>query len=163
MRSLPFPSAPVHLTCTASTTIQAGKYKLGDWLDDPDTVVMLKSGVVRSLTFKQTETSPNITKEKAVNNSQGWYFVEDDTPSVDLPSADWDEPQPPPTPSSASEAGSSASTLPFAGRVAGRVAGRGRAPWPCQLGRHSPRRPAEADMGEALARAGRVHDPAHSA
>ena len=90
---------------------------------------MITSVVVRSLTFKEAETSPNITKEEAVNNSQGWYFVEADTPSVDLPSADWDEPQPPPTPSTASEAGSSAShasTPPFAGRGAGRGRGRGR-------------------------------------
>ena len=38
-------------------------YKLGEWLADSETIAMLTSGTVRSLTYKANQFGPNITKD----------------------------------------------------------------------------------------------------
>lgn len=48
---------------------QPGEYKLGDWLADENTVAMLRSGTVRSLTFKAKRDGPNINRDEAIANS----------------------------------------------------------------------------------------------
>ena len=70
---------------------QPGQLKLGDWLADTDTVAMLKSGVLRSLTFKANEFGENISKEDAINNSAAWEAVEEGEDVPELPSADWND------------------------------------------------------------------------
>ena len=44
---------------------RAGEYKLGEWLQEPRTVAMFRSGTVRSLTYKATQFGPNILKDEA--------------------------------------------------------------------------------------------------
>lgn len=100
---------------------------------------MLRSGTVRSLTFKATRDGPNISRGEAIANSEVWEAVAVDAEIPDLPTADWDDEAPStpvlgvalPTPASdtpASDAGSSAehaATPPAAGRGRGRGRGRG--------------------------------------
>ena len=68
---------------------QPGEYKLGEWLADLEVIAMLKSDVVRSLTFKETFNGPNITKNLAIQNSANWTFTAPSTSTLDdLPTCD---------------------------------------------------------------------------
>ena len=105
-------------------------YKLGDWLADADTIAMLTSGTVRSLTYKTNQFGPNITKDEAIANSAGWYEIDPADANLGaavdaLPTAEWnDETASEPTSTPGSSA-SHAATPPGRGRGAGRGRGRG--------------------------------------
>ena len=69
-------------------------YKLGEWLADSETIAMLTSGTVRSLTYKANQFGPNITKDEAIANSAAWYEIDDANLGAaldELPTAEWNE------------------------------------------------------------------------
>ena len=72
-----------------SYVLQPGGYKLGAWLSNPDTIAMLNSDLVRSLTFKSSLNSEIITKMQAIENSEIWEVLPPATDIPDLPTADW--------------------------------------------------------------------------
>ena len=72
-----------------SYALQPGEYKLGAWLSHPDTIAMLTSDLVRSLTFKSSLNSENITKDQAIENSDIWEDVPPPADIPELPTADW--------------------------------------------------------------------------
>ena len=93
--------------------------KLGAWLEDGETKVMLKSGTIKSLTFKASRFGANISKQQDIENSNEWELTElPDVGEVDLPEANWDDVAPP-SPAASSSAASS-STPPSSGRGRGR-------------------------------------------
>ena len=55
------PARTASLTYDTCVPTQPGEYKLGDWLADADTIAMLTSGRVHSLTYKANQFGPNIT------------------------------------------------------------------------------------------------------
>ena len=71
-------------------------YKLGEWLADSETIAMLTSGTVRSLTYKANQFGPNITKDEAIANSAAWYHIDPADANLgaaldELPTAEWNE------------------------------------------------------------------------
>ena len=69
----------------AQARTQPGKWKLGDWLADAETVAMFTSGMIKTLTFKAVEFGPNITKATAISNSAEWEMTEDPGESSTTP------------------------------------------------------------------------------
>jgi hypothetical protein len=76
-------AALLRLACTsrispAVSCSQPNEWKLGDFLADPLTVEMLTGPNVKTVTYKENVTGPNIPKEQAIANSEAWHLTDPD-------------------------------------------------------------------------------------